>query len=189
MASLRILGQVRNTYLVAEGNDGMYLIDQHAAHERVLFEKVSREVADRTPQSQALLEPVAVELTPGQEELVGANTELLERYGFILEPFGERTYLLRTIPVVVRDSSPGKALLEVLDIMAYEGLLKERDDALAASIACHSAVRAGMVLSQHEMDELIRQLESCDSPHTCPHGRPTMIHLSSHHLEQEFGRR
>ncbi len=189
MASLRILGQVRNTYLVAEGNDGMYLIDQHAAHERVLFEKVSREVADRTPQSQALLEPVAVELTPGQEELVEANTELLERYGFILEPFGERTYLLRTIPAVVRDSSPGKALLEVLDIMAYEGLLKERDDALAASIACHSAVRAGMVLSQHEMDELIRQLESCDSPHTCPHGRPTMIHLSSHHLEQEFGRR
>ena len=189
MSSLRILGQVRNTYLVAEGNDGMYLIDQHAAHERVLFEKVSREVADRTPQSQALLEPVAVELTPGQEELVQAGTELLGRYGFILEPFGERTYLLRAIPVVVGDSSPGKALLEVLDNMAYEGLLKERDDALAASIACHSAVRAGMVLSQHEMDELIRQLESCDSPHTCPHGRPTMIHLSSHHLEQEFGRR
>ena len=189
MSSLRILGQVRNTYLVAEGNDGMYLIDQHAAHERVLFEKVSRDVADRTPQYQALLEPVAVELTPGQEELVQAGMELLERYGFILEPFGERTYLLRAIPAVVRDSNPGKALLEVLDNMAYEGLLKERDDALAASLACHSAVRAGMVLSQHEMDELIRQLESCDSPHTCPHGRPTMIHLSSHHLEQEFGRR
>ena len=189
MSSLRILGQVRNTYLVAEGNDGMYLIDQHAAHERVLFEKVSREVADRTPQSQALLEAVAVELTPGQEEMVHAGMELLERYGFILEPFGERSYLLRAVPVVARDSNPGKALVEVLDMMAYEGILKERGDALAASIACHSAVRAGMVLSQHEMDELIRQLESCDSPHTCPHGRPTMIHLSSHHLEQEFGRR
>ena len=189
MSSLRILGQVRNTYLVAEGNDGMYLIDQHAAHERVLFEKVSREVANRTPQSQALLEAVAVELTPGQEEMVQAGMELMERYGFILEPFGERTYLLRAVPVMARHSNPGKALVEVLDLMAYEGILKERDYALAASIACHSAVRAGMVLSQQEMDELIRQLECCDSPHTCPHGRPTMIHLSSHHLEQEFGRR
>ena len=189
MSSLRILGQVKNTYLVTEGPDGLYLIDQHAAHERVLFEKVSREVADRTPQSQSLLEPVAVDLSPGQEELVRASVELLERYGFVLEPFGERTYLLRALPAVVGDSSPGKVLLEVLDLMAYEGLLKEREAALAASIACHSAVRAGMGLSQQEMEELLKQLEACDNPHTCPHGRPTVVHLSSHHLEREFGRR
>ena len=189
MSSLRILGQVRNTYLVAEGQDGMYLIDQHAAHERVLFEKVRGEVADRTPQAQALLEPVAVELSPSQEELVRVNMGLLERYGFILEPFGERTYLLRSLPSVTRDSDPGKALLEVLDMTAYEGLVKEQEEALAASIACHSAVRAGKVLSPQEMDAMVRQLEVCDSPHTCPHGRPTMVHLSSHHLEREFGRR
>ena len=96
---------------------------------------------------------------------------------------------MRALPSVVRDSSPSKALLEVLDLMAYEGLLKEQEQALAASIACHSAVRAGMALGQREMEELLRSLESCDSPHTCPHGRPTMIHLSSHHLEREFGRR
>ena len=187
--SLRILGQVKDTYLVAEGADGLYLIDQHAAHERVLFERVSREVADRSPQAQALLEPVAVELSPGQEELVQAGVGLLERYGFIMEPFGERTYLLRALPSVVKDSSPAKSLQEVLDLMAYEGILREQEEALAASIACHSAVRAGMDLSQPEMEELVRQLESCDTPHTCPHGRPTMIHLSSHHLEREFGRR
>ena len=187
--SLRILGQVKNTYLVSEGPDGMYLIDQHAAHERVLFEQVSRDVSESVPQSQALLEPAAVELSPSQEELVQSSMPLLQRYGFVLEPFGERTYILRALPSVVRDSSPGKALLEVLDLMAYEGLLKEQEQALAASIACHSAVRAGMALGQREMEELLRSLESCDSPHTCPHGRPTMIHLSSHHLEREFGRR
>ena len=195
MSSLRILGQVRNTYLVAEGPGGLYLIDQHAAHERVLVEKVREEVAGKTSQAQALLEPQTVELSPGQEELVQAGMELLERYGFILEPFGERTYLLRALPAVVKDaipafkSDPSKALLEVLDLMAYEGLLRDREEALAASIACHSAVRAGMGLSQQEMEELVRQLEACHSPHTCPHGRPTMVHLSSHYLEREFGRR
>ena len=189
MSSLRILGQLRNTYLVAEGTDGMYLIDQHAAHERVLFEKVSRDVAEGDTQSQALMEPAPVELSPSHEELVRASIGLLERYGFVLEPFGDRTYIVRALPAVVKDASPEKALLEVLDLMAYEGLLKDREEALAASIACHSAVRAGMGLSQREMDELVLQLASCDNPHTCPHGRPTMIHLSSYHLEREFGRR
>ena len=189
MSTLRVLGQVRNTYLAAEGQDGLYLIDQHAAHERVLFEKVSREVAEAAPQSQALLEPVSTELSPSQEELVQANMGLLERYGFSLEPFGERTYLVRALPAVVKEPRAGNSLVDVLDLMAYEGLLKEREEALAASIACHSAVRAGNVLSQREMEELVRQLEACDHPHTCPHGRPTMIHLSSHHLEREFGRR
>ena len=189
MSSLRILGQIRSTYLVAEGPDGMYLLDQHAAHERVLFEKVSKEVAGQTPQSQALLEPESVELSPAQEEMVQSSAGLLERFGFVLEPFGERTYLLRALPAVVTDAHGGKALLEVLDLMAYEGLLREREEALAASIACHSAVRAGMGLSQVEMEELVHQLQSCDSPHTCPHGRPTIVHLSSHHLEREFGRR
>ena len=187
--TLRILGQVRATYLVAEGADGLYLVDQHAAHERVLFEKVCKAAANKAPQMQTLLEPESVELSPGQEELVNANAHLLERYGFVLEPFGDRTYLMRAMPAVVKGSGPSKALLEVLDLMAYEGLLKELEGALAASIACHSAVRAGMALSQREMEELVGQLEACEAPHTCPHGRPTMIRLSSHHLEREFGRR
>ena len=189
ISSLRILGQTSSTYLVGEGPDGLYLIDQHAAHERVLFEQVFREVSEQAGQAQALLEAVTVELSPGQEELLRSSMELLGRYGFIIEPFGERTYLLRGVPAVVSDASPGKALQAVLDLMAYEGLLKERQEAVAASIACHSAVRAGMSLTQEAMEELVRQLGSCDSPHTCPHGRPTMIRLSSQHLEREFGRR
>ena len=189
MSTLRVLGQVKNTYLVTEGPDGLYLLDQHAAHERVLYERLSGDIADRTPLAQALLEPATVELSPGQEELVQASMELLERYGFRFEPFGERTYLLRALPTIVKDSSPEKALQDVLDLMSFEGLVKEREEALATSIACHSAVRAGMVLSQQEMEQLVRQLESCQTPHTCPHGRPTIVHLSSHHLEREFGRR
>ena len=189
LASLRVVGQASAMYLVAEGPDGLYLIDQHAAHERVLFEKVSREVSERAPQSQALMEPAAVDLSPGQEELVRDSIEALQRYGFVLEPFGERTYLLRALPAMLGNAGGAGALLEVLDLMAYEGLLTEREEALAASIACHAAVRAGMALSRQEMDELVRQLESCEYPHTCPHGRPTMVHLSSHHLEREFGRR
>ena len=187
ISSLRVLGQIRNTYLVSEGPDGVYLIDQHAAHERVLFEKVSGEMPGG--QSQALLEPVAVELSPGQEELACSSSELLERYGFLMEGFGERSYILRAVPAVIGDKDPGKALVEVLDLMAFEGLVKEREQALAASIACHGAVRAGMSMEQREMEALLVQLEACDNPHTCPHGRPTIMHLSSSHLEREFGRR
>ena len=189
MFSLRMLGQVRDTYLVAEGPSGLYLIDQHAAHERVLFEQVRGDISQRDSQTQALLEPVSVELSPSQEETAQAGLDLLERYGFVLEPFGERTYLLRGLPNVMAGVSPADSLLEVLDLMSYEGLLKDREEALAASIACHSAVRAGKSLSGLEMEELVRQLEECENPHTCPHGRPTMIHLSSQHLEREFGRR
>ncbi|MCE2465145.1 MAG: DNA mismatch repair endonuclease MutL [Dehalococcoidia bacterium] len=189
MSSLRIIGQMKYTYLVAEGPEGMFLIDQHAAHERVLYERVSKDVADRGTQVQALLQPVSVELSPEQEELLQANSDLLESYGYLLEPFGERTYLVRGIPGVAATTDPAKALLEVLDMMSYEGALRERNEAMAASIACHSAIRAGMAMNEEQMEGLVRQLRECDSPHTCPHGRPTMIHLSSYHLEREFGRR
>ena len=187
--ALRILGQVRNTYLVAEGADGVYLIDQHAAHERVLFERVCESNQAAQALSQALLEPAAVQLSPGQEEVIRGNGDLLERYGFVVEPFGERSYLLRAVPRMVTNGDPGRALVEILDLIAFERLLKEREEAVAASIACHSAVRAGMSMAQEEMEDLVVQLGACDSPQTCPHGRPTMIHLSSHHLEREFGRR
>ena len=174
---------------MAEGADGVYLIDQHAAHERVLFERVAGSGSAARTLSQSLLEPSAVQLSPGQEEVIRGNGDLLERYGFVVEPFGERSYLVRAVPRMVTDGDPGRALTEILDLIAFERLLKEREEAVAASIACHSAVRAGKSMAIREMEELVVQLGACDSPQTCPHGRPTMIHLSSHHLEREFGRR
>ncbi|MFQ5860727.1 MAG: DNA mismatch repair endonuclease MutL [Dehalococcoidia bacterium] len=186
---LRVLGQASTLYVVAEGPNGVYLIDQHAAHEQVLYEQVMEGVRARVPQVQPLLEPVPVELTAAQAQLVQEHWQLLADSGFQLEPFGERAYLLRGVPGVVKGPSPERALPEVLDLLAGEGRLAEQQEALVASIACHSAVRAGMALSHQEMVELVRQLEKAAQPHTCPHGRPTMVHLSSRHLERQFGRR
>ena len=186
---LRVLGQVQTTYIAAEGPDGMYLIDQHAAHERILFEKVREEAQKQPANVQILLEPATVELNPQQEELIRSQEDLMSRFGFSLEPFGPGTYLLRGVPNALSKTNPKDALLEVLDLLAEGGGFQEWEERLAYSIACHGAIRAGMTLPQEEMSELVRQLEGCQQPHTCPHGRPTMIHLSSTHLEREFGRR
>ena len=186
---LRIMGQIQNTYVVAEGPDGLYLLDQHAAHERVVFERIRRESQKRSGQAQPLLEPEPVDLTAAQQEILRESEGELQQYGFLFEAFGERSYLLRAVPAVASRTDPSTALLEVLDLLSSQGGLTEQDQGVAASIACHSAIRAGKTLTVQEMEELARQLEETPNPHTCPHGRPTMIHLSAHHLEREFGRR
>ena len=189
LPGLRVVGQVKRTYIVTEGPDGMYLVDQHAAHERVLFDQICRRASQRSPQSQPLLEPVTVELTPGQAEVLRSSAEFLAHYGFEVESFGEKSYLLRAVPNIMTTQDPGQSLRDVLDLVAFEGLRRQREDILAASLACHSSIRAGQALTEAEMRALLEQLEATDNPHTCPHGRPTMIHLSSYHMEREFGRR
>ena len=185
---LRVVGQIQNTYVVAEGPEGLYLLDQHAAHERIVFDRlIGSSGVGR--QAKPLLQPQIAELTASQEEMVRSSRDLLERYGFIIEPFGDRSYLVRAVPEIAAGANPEKALVEVLDLMALQGGLRDREETVTASIACHSAVRAGQTMTLREMEELVRQLEEADNPHTCPHGRPTMVHLSAHHLEREFGRR
>ena len=187
--ALKVVGQISLTYIVAEGSNGMYLVDQHAAHERVLFDQLRHKDGDRSPQSQPLLEPAVVEFSPGQGEALRDNAQSLAAYGFDLESFGDNTCLLRTVPAIFTTRDPGQALLDVLDMMVFEGLGRQVEDVLAASIACHSAIRAGKSLTAAEMGALLEQLEVTDNPHTCPHGRPTMLHFSSTHMEREFGRR
>jgi DNA mismatch repair protein MutL len=186
---LRVLGQVQNTYIVAEGPDGVYLIDQHAAHERVVFERVMAEAVASTPQVQSLLEPSLVELDPGQRELVESHGEAVASLGFAIEPFGGGAFLLRGVPGLLGEGDPATALLEVLDLMAEGGGFESWEERAAYSVACHAAIRAGKTMAHDEMTELTRQLEGCDQPNTCPHGRPTMIHLTTSQLEREFGRR
>ena len=186
---LRVVGQVRLTYIVAEGPDGMYLVDQHAAHERVLFDGIVRKAADQSPEKQSLLAPVSLELTPSQLEVFQNNLAFLGSYGFEVESFGENSYLLRAVPSVMTSSDPAQSLLDILDLVAFEGLVRQHDDVLAASIACHSAIRAGKPLTEPEMRALLEQLEATDNPHTCPHGRPTLIHFSEYQMDREFGRR
>ena len=189
LPSLRVVGQVRLTYVVAESPDGMYLVDQHAAHERVLFDRLVRRANQRETLSQPLLAPVAVELTPGQQAVLESQRNSLSACGFELEDFGGSSILVRAVPAVLTTGDPGRSLVDILDLAAFEGVLKESDDLLAASVACHSAIRAGQSMTEAEMRALLEQLEATDSPHTCPHGRPTLIHFSSYHMEREFGRR
>lgn len=186
---LRVLGQVQNTYIVAEGPDGVYLIDQHAAHERVVFERVMAEAVASKPLVQSLLEPSLVELDPAQRELVESHGEAVASLGFAMDPFGGGAFLLRGVPGLLGGGDPATTLLEVLDLMAEGGGFESWEERAAYSIACHAAIRAGKTMAHDEMTELTRQLERCDQPNTCPHGRPTMIHLSTSHLEREFGRR
>jgi len=184
---LRVVGQVLNGYIVAEGPDGLYIIDQHAAHERIRFEEVTRQRQACDVEVQGLLEPVAFEVTPRHDQLMKSCLTELSEFGFSLEAFGERTYLVRTVPALVASYNWEAMLRELLEELAGEAKSR-REEKIVISIACHGAVRSGQTLSIDEMRELVRKLEQCTSPHTCPHGRPTIIRLSSGQLEREFGR-
>jgi len=184
---LRVLGQLDNSYIIAEGPDGLYLIDQHAAHERVLFDNIERQRLRQEIEIQGLLEPMTLEVSPRQGEVLRSHYEDLAEFGFSIEPFGDRTFLVRAVPAVVYRKDWVGMLRELLDSLA-EGGKSDWVEGIAKSIACHGAVRAGQALTDTEMRELVRQLEQTATPRTCPHGRPTMIHLSSGQLKKEFGR-
>jgi DNA mismatch repair protein MutL len=186
---LRPLGQAGTTYVIAEGPAGLYLIDQHAAHERVLFERfLAAELAGANA-SQPLLAPVLLELTPSQAALLASHGEALRVHGFEVEPFGGGGFLLRAAPAGLRRDDPARAFVELLDLVTREDAPADPRRRVAASLACHAAVRAGQTLVPEEMRDLIEQLEACDQPQTCPHGRPTMLHLSAEELARRFSRR
>jgi DNA mismatch repair protein MutL len=187
---LRVLGQLAQTYVIAEGPDGLYLIDQHAAHERVLYEQLqAQQVASSVPVQQ-LLEPTILELTPAQAAVLEAEAGILARVGFDVEPFGGYTYRLRAVPHILLPSDPAIALSDILAELA-EGavpLSRQSEDRVMTTVCKRAAIKAGQTLSLRETQELIHDLEKCQSPRTCPHGRPTMLHLSAAQLAREFGR-
>jgi DNA mismatch repair protein MutL len=184
---LRVAGQVMNRYIVAEGPDGLYLIDQHAAHERIRYDKVKRQRETRQPEVQGLLEPSTLEVTPRQDAMMRSCVEDLKEFGFAVESFGERTYLVRAVPALVAGDDWPQMLRELLDTLSGEERSRW-EERMVASIACHGAIKSGQALSDEEMRALVRQLEQTAHPHTCPHGRPTVIRLSAAQLEREFGR-
>lgn len=187
---LRLVGQVGATYLVAEGPDGLYLIDQHAAHERVLFERFIRE-RNQGIAKQVLLTPVVLEIPAAMVSPFEDQVNLLSEWGFEIEPFGETTFLVRAIPAFLSGSDPVVALRSLIEGFEEDEspLEKEVEARLIARICKRVAVKGGQVLSRQEQEALLRDLEACEAPRTCPHGRPTMIHLSVDLLERQFGRR
>jgi len=186
---MRPLGQAGTTYVIAEGPAGLYLIDQHAAHERVLFERFMASLLGSAAASQPLLAPVMLELTPSQASLVTSLAPSLQAHGFDVEPFGPGGFLLRAAPADLRRDDPARAFLELLDLLTREDSPADPRRRVAASLSCHAAVRAGQTLATEEMRDLLQQLEACDTPQTCPHGRPTMLHLSSDELARRFSRK
>ena len=185
---LRVLGQLANTYIIAEGPNGLYLIDQHAAHERILYDRISAQWAQKEVEVQGLLQPITIELSPREEETLRASKEFLAEFGFTIEPFGNRSYMIRAIPALMAKANIIEIISVLLDNLASKESPSPWEEKIAQSLACHGTIRAGQQLSNEEMRELIKQLEQTKQPRACPHGRPTMIHLSSHQLEKEFGR-
>ena len=205
---LRLVGQLRATFLVAEGPEGMLLVDQHAAHERVVYERLlARRGAatpeQQAPEQQALLEPVLVELGAAQAAALAGHDAALAALGFRLEPFGERALRVRALPLALLGGGPlagaagtgsgarvRAALESILDDLGDPDAVRGgQHDPVAASAACHGSVRAGMTLAPSEMAALLRDLEACRNPHTCPHGRPTFVGFPAADLERQFGRR
>ncbi len=190
MPLMRVVGQIQQMYIVTEGPDGLYLIDQHAAHERILYEKLVAQKAQAAVARQQLLEPVVVELTPGHAALIEAELAALTEVGFELEPFGGTAYRIRAVPEMLGQADPAQALVDILAEMADGAipLARETHEKIAITVCKRASIKGGQVLSPEEMRELVRQLEATSAPRTCPHGRPTMIHLSAAQLAREFGR-
>jgi DNA mismatch repair protein MutL len=188
---LRPVGQLGNLYIIAEGPEGMYLIDQHAAHERVLYERFLARQRDGVRDVQPLLQPQPVDLTARQRSMLDTFSGDLSLAGLDVEPFGgDGAFIVRAVPPSLAGSDVSRAVGELLDLLGREDAPREEPGhRVAASLACHAAVRAGKAMSEEEQRELLNLLEASEHPRTCPHGRPTMVHLSSETIAKQFGRR
>ena len=187
LPALRPLGQVDGTFLVAEAPDGLCLVDQHAAHERVLYERVRAQLAAGETAAQPLLQAVVAPLSASQAALAAVEAETLAALGWVLEATDDAALIVRALPALLGEVDPAAALAELLDRMEAEERLSG-PDRTAASLACRAAIRAGDRVPEAQQRELLAALERCALPQTCPHGRPTLLHLSREQLRRSFGR-
>jgi DNA mismatch repair protein MutL len=176
-------------YIVAEGMEEMYLIDQHAAHERVYYEKYLSAYNKASIQSQNLMVPMVIELSLSEKHCVLENTEVFLKLGYEIDDFGGNAVSIRAIPVIYGNPNPKELFSEIIQSMD----LKTKDvysaiDSILYKMSCKSAIKAGDKLGFKEMNELIEQLRRCDNPFNCPHGRPTIIKMSYYELEKKFKR-
>ncbi len=191
-AELRVLGQHRNTYIVATDGEELFLVDQHTAHERVRFERIEHAVAGRRPESQLLLSPVVVGLAAELLPLLEAQREALSALGYDVEPFGGTSIRLRSVPALLAGRDPAVALESLLrDFRGRDGgdwIVEGPGERLAATLACHSSVRAGQALAADTMTAIVRDLQKTVHPALCPHGRPTSVRLPREDVSRWFGR-
>jgi DNA mismatch repair protein MutL len=187
---LRVVGQIAASYIIAEAPAGMYLIDQHAAHERILYEQFMTEYEQLDTVTQYALDAQTIVAAPDEARLIEENLLTLRELGFDLEPFGPSTFIIRSVPAMLAQGDPVSVIADVIDDLTRgsvpgAGTIEQK---IVMRVCKSAAVKAGQVLSLEQMQGLIQQLERCRSPLTCPHGRPTMIHMSTSQLERQFGR-
>lgn len=188
----KFLGIAFSTYIIVEIENEMYIIDQHAAHERIMYEKVKNNYYSSTDKdSQLMLLPDIINLTHKEKEIITENVEMFEKAGFTLEAFGDSTIKLTGVPNICMDMNTKQLFLELLDeIDNYSRTdRQDKEDRFIATIACKSAVKAKMKLAESEVDKLMERLLELPNPFTCPHGRPTAIKMSKYEIERKFARK
>ena len=191
LSTLRPLGQIRNSFILAVNEDGLWIVDQHVAHERVLFERILRQRTAQKVESQRLLMPIVLELSPAQQAVFAEIADELQHNGFEAEPFGARSVAVKVAPAGVDAAAVEHMLHELLDQISREeqSLNLEKIRArIAASIACHAAIKVNMPLEQNKMDWLLAELAKTDHPMSCPHGRPVVLRYSVKDIQKAFKR-
>jgi DNA mismatch repair protein MutL len=191
LSTLRPLGQIRNSFILAVNEDGLWIVDQHVAHERVLFERILKQRAAQKVESQRLLMPIVLELSPAQQAIFTEIAEELQHNGFEAEPFGARSVAVKVAPAGIDAAAVEKMLHELLDQISREEQslnLEKIRSRIAASIACHAAIKVNMPLEQNKMDWLLAELAKTDHPMSCPHGRPVVLRYSVKDIQKAFKR-
>lgn len=189
--AIQPLAQYANTYIVAADEDGLLIIDQHVAHERVLYERILAQRRTASVAVQRMLVPETIDLSAAEAEVADEYRELLSSFGFELDPFGGSTWAIRTVPELLRNRRAEPTVRALLGTLAEEGGEEAGDAAVrevAASLACHSAVRANQPLSGEVMAHLLAELAECEAPNRCPHGRPVLVRVGHDELERQLKR-
>jgi DNA mismatch repair protein MutL len=190
--NFRILGVLGKLYVLMENAGGLVLVDQHAAHERILFEELRRRMEEQGVPAQRLLVPLTIEVSPRDGDWLAQNTATLQKMGIGIEPFGERTFKIDTLPQFIRTSDPLQLIRDIIDelreVSTHASRLRLGEDVIATTV-CRHAVKANDYLREPELVRLIQDLLRCELPYCCPHGRPTMIQISYGELERKFGRK
>lgn len=190
LPDIKIIGQIFGTYWIIEYDDSVYMIDQHAAHEKVMYERFVKEISQNKATSQNLLPPVVVTLSGSQSQIVEEIEEHLHKLGFEIEPFGGNEYVIKAVPTELFGISEKDLLFDIIDQYSLEGKKTTPDTVLVklATMACKAAIKGNMNISLIEAKALIEELMSLDNPYNCPHGRPTMIFMSKSDVEKKFKR-
>ncbi|MFZ5354202.1 MAG: DNA mismatch repair endonuclease MutL [Bacillota bacterium] len=189
LPSLQVVGQLMRMYVLAQSNDTFYIIDQHAAHERIMYEYLLSKYDNGDIAVQQLLLPIIIELSPKETIILSSSLTVFQRLGFELEWFGENAVAIRSIPIIMGEPCSGEFFSEVLSLLDGETRdIKTAKEKIIISMSCKNAVKAGAALTQEEMTELVSRLSQTKLPYTCPHGRPTIITLSDYELERKFKR-